>query len=323
MLTERAALNPNMQGALIRVAWAQLEPAPGKFDFTWIENQLRLLPGDKKWSLAVYAGWTSIAPEANPNEPRTGVILRRPMRMHSPEWLVSGFKVHTFEMQFRGQSVQMPKYWDPIVQERLSVLMQALAEAYNSDERLQLVYVPQMTSNGIEGHFNGVPKQTLLAAADLGADGEEAFQTLWTEAAISAIHSTAKAFHGKAVAFEVHEMLGNAVIPKMIMQSIIEDPNLTDQVGVGMWWISGKENYQPELLLALEKFSGELYGQVIGRSNQSHRFAEGDYAAVFTQARRLRMRYIEAWNYEFENQTHDDLLKGFNLFCQGRYGKQP
>lgn len=323
MLTERAALNPNMQGALIRVTWAQLEPKPGKFDFRSIEDQLRLLPKDKKWSLAVYAGWTSIEEEPKVNKLRNEFKPRRPMKMHSPQWLVSELNIQTFEMTFRGMMTQMPKYWDPIVQERLSLLMNALAKKYNSDERLALVYVPQMTSNGIEGHFNGVQNQTLMAAANLLPGDKEAFQTLWTNASLSAIRSTAQAFNHKAVAFEVHELLGNAIIPKMIMDRILKDPALRDQVGMGMWWISGKESYQPELLIALESFSGDLYGQVIGRSDQAHRFPEGDYAAVFTQAKRLGMRYIETWNFEFENQSHDDLLKDYNRYCEERYSLKP
>ncbi|MDZ8118538.1 hypothetical protein [Pontiella agarivorans] len=320
MLTERAAVDhPELRGGLVRATWARLEPEPGRFDFSEIERQLRLLPKGKNWSLAVYAGWTSVESDSavelkRPlNRPQRS---RPPMASHTPEWMVSEMKVQTFACPFRGYMTTMPKYWDPVVQQRLKMLMQALAENYKTDERLKLVYVPQMTGNGIEGHFNGVPHSTLLSVAGLSSGDEEQFASIWTEASLTAIRSTARAFDNKAVAFEVHELLGSRAVPEKIMAEIINDPMLENQVGIGMWWISGKSTYQPDLLELIEKFPGDLYGQVIGRSDQARRFPDGDYASVFTQAEQLGMRYIEVWNYEFEHRTHDQLLEAFNQHCR-------
>ncbi|MGD7654319.1 MAG: hypothetical protein ACQCXQ_13955 [Verrucomicrobiales bacterium] len=324
MLTGRAVENDLMQGGLVRVLWAELEPSRGEFDFAPIETQLRRLPQGKKWSLALYGGWASIEAD-DPGRVKTpplrgGSAKQRPLKPHmSPPWLVSELGAETFVIQFRGTAVNLPKYWDPVVQKRLAVMMQAVAGKYQEDERLALIYVPQMTSNGLEGHFNGVPKETLLAAADLKPTETREFEKLWTGAALSAIRSTAAAFPNKAVAFEVHELLGSAAIPKQIMSGILADPALSRQAGIAMWWISGKTDYQAELLAAIEKFPGDLYGQVIGRSDQSHRFPGGDYKAVFTQAAKLGMRYIEPWNYEFEHHTHDDLLEEFNRSCAQRF----
>ena len=117
----------------------------------------------------------------------------------------------------------------------------------------------------------------------------------------------------------MHELLGSAEIPEQIMKGILDDPELKDQVGIGMWWISGKTDYQSDLVRAIEKFPGDVYGQVIGRSDQSHRFPAGNYAAVFEQAEKLGMRYIEPWNYEFENHTYDALVEAFNKYCEKQY----
>jgi hypothetical protein len=320
MLTERAVQNPTLQGALVRTSWAKLEPQPGVFDFSAIEQQLRLLPQDKNWSLAVYAGWTSI--DSEPSETFKQRPTRRPIEPHTPPWMVSELGIETFTVPFRGRPTEMPKYWDPVVQERLAILMNALAEKYKNDSRLKLVYVPQMTSNGIEGHFNGVPANTLLAAAGLEPGDEADFEIIWTGAALSAIRTTSQAFNTKAIAFEVHELLGSSAIPEKIMNSIVADPELKDQVGIGMWWISGKSDYQSDLVRAIERFPGDVYGQVIGRSDQAYRFPDGDYSAVFEQAEKLGMRYIEPWNYEFENHTHDALLEAFNRYCEKQYPDQ-
>jgi hypothetical protein len=314
-LTERAAANPALQGGLIRTTWAKLEPSPGIFDFSSIENSLRLLPKNKQWSLAVHGGWSSIdsGQAVKPPTFNAGAMPpRKPDEHMSPPWLVTECGAETFPARFRGYAVNIPKYWDPCVQQRLASMLQAVAEKYKDDERLKLVYVPQMTSNGLEGHFNGVPAEDLLRAAGLSAGQENKFELLWTQAALSAIRATASAFDNRAVAFELHELLGSADIPIRIMKEIQADPELKDQVGIGMWWISGKTDYQPDLVRALEKFTGDLYGQVIGRSDQTRRFRNGDYASVFEQAKTLGMRYIEPWNYEFENNTCNELMDEFN-----------
>lgn len=103
------------------------------------------------------------------------------------------------------------------------------------------------------------------------------------------------------------------------MKAFQDDPVYEGRVGLGMWWISGKTSYQPELVEMLKKYDGDLYGQVIGRSDQTDRFEKGDYATVFSQARELGMRYIEPWNYEFEKHTHDDLMEAFNRYCDETY----
>ncbi len=327
-LTERAVANPSLQGGLIRTTWAKLEPSPGRFDFSSIEDSLRLLPKDKQWSLAVHGGWSSMdtGQAVQPSRFSTGSMRpRKPNEHMSPPWLVTEYGAETFPAHFRGYAVNMPKYWDPSVQRRLASMLQAVAERYRDDERLKLVYVPQMTGNGLEGHFNGVPAEDLLRAAGLSAGQEKEFAQLWTQAALSAIRATASAFGSRAIAFELHELLGSADIPLRIMKEIQADPELNDQVGIGMWWISGRTDYQPDLIRALEKFPGDLYGQVIGRSDQTHRFRNGDYATVFEQAKQLGMRYIEPWNYEFENNTCNDLMDEFNrstrkTFASGRSG---
>lgn len=194
VVTGRAVTNKLMRGGLIRIPWAELEPSPGIFNFTLIEERLELLPEGMNWTLAVHGGWTSkeggqadvLNPKgvvSRPGKPG-GALARTAL---SPPWLVTEFKVKTFSMSFRGKPVQMPLYWDPVVQERLKSMLQALGEKYASDSRLKLVYVPQMSSNGTEGHFNGVSRETLLLAAGIDPDKKDAenlFADLWVAAGV-------------------------------------------------------------------------------------------------------------------------------------------
>ncbi|MGH1469011.1 MAG: hypothetical protein ACRBBP_09055 [Bdellovibrionales bacterium] len=326
VITSGAVTNPTINGGLIRVTWAELETSPGVFDFSSINEQIALLPEGKKWSLGVHGGWSSVDlddpdlydgttyPDGSPR-PTIGLNM-------VPPWLVSTYNVETFTMAFRSVTVEMPKYWDINLQSRLNIMLQALATEYKSNSDLQLVYVPQMTSNGLEGHFNGVDQSTLISAAGvnpLETDAPEQFEDVWVQAALDATEITAQAFDNKAIAFEVHEVIDRVSIPQRIMDAFLSNMVFENRVGIGMWWISGGTTYQPDLVKAIKNYEGDLYGQIIGNSSQPSRFLDDDYTSVFTQAKELCMRYIEPWNYEFENNTFDEAMNDFNTFSNSSF----
>ncbi len=276
-----ALANEHALGALIRVKWNQLEPSPGAFNWALIEDQIDSMDDyseGKLWSLAIIAG------------------------KESPQWLYD--EADSFVINSMLGDVSIPKFWDLQVQLRLQDLALALAAEYGDDPRMSLVYLPQMTSNGVEGHFNGVPLST-LEAAGLTPDN-------WIEAVTTAATSFALALPSKAIAVEVHTVLADSAIAETIINRLWDDPALEQRVGAAMWWLSGKDSYQTELLAVLREYPGDLYAQVIGRSDQSDRFLDGDYASVFAQAKELGIRYIEPWERELTYHTHDLLLADFN-----------
>lgn len=301
-LSEGIYANPNLRGVLVRATWASIEPAPGVFDFASIERQAAAVRWHGlSWSLAVNGGGVG-----------------------SPAWLTAppsagGRGVPYVTYSFRGQpGYKLPLFWNPIVQDRLQILANALAAQYNHDPTLKLVYVTQMTANGIEGHLQGVDMADLVRAGY--TDG------LWIQACEEAARSFAYAFTNKAIAFEVHEVNGSAAVPATIINDLWNDPTLGQRVGAAMWWISGKVSYQPDLLAALMAYPGDLYGQVIGRSDETHRFENGDYTSVFRQAKALKMRSIEAWEYEFKvgpnsaNGSWDATFADYNAWADATFG---
>ncbi|MFG0248586.1 MAG: beta-galactosidase [Phycisphaeraceae bacterium JB051] len=285
---DRNALSSELiNGILVRAPWRQIEPSPGQFDFHAIEMQRKaIIAAGKQWSLAILAG---------PN---------------APAWLTEKpFNVSTMTIKARTRAkgyvpTQMPCFWDATVLARFKILAEALAEKYNDDPTLVLVYVPQMTANGIEGHFNANWPDDLRK---VGLTGEK-----FIAGATAAARHFANALTNKAVAIEVHEILGDASIPKQIITELWEDPKLEQRVGAGMWWISGKTQYQTALIQVLKDFPGDIYAQVIGRSDQTHRFPDGDYTAVFKQARALGIRYVEVWEYELKTDRFADTFQQFN-----------
>ncbi len=260
---------PYVSGALVRVRWSEIEPQEGQYDFSAIEKQrMPVIEAKKNWSLAVIAG------------------------SNEPNWLEkkTDKRIH---IKFRREDKSIIPFWNTTYQKHAQKLAQALAKRYRNDPRLVLVYVPQQTANGIEGHFNG---SDFHALADQGLNNKN-----WLYAIDRAITSYTKAFPNKAIAIELHEIFNETEIPEKIISYI--EQNHANQVGIGMWWLSGKQTYQHNLLTLLEQTNLPIYAQVIGRSSQKRRFLDEQYSTVFAQAKKLGIGYIEVWNYELEKQV--------------------
>ena len=292
--------NPELRGVLIRTGWSKLEPRPGEFDFSHLDAQVaNAQKHGVHWSLAVAGGATA-----------------------SPAWLIDTLQADFVQISFRGKSgYRLPLYWDPIAQARLALLAQEIAERYQDDPTLALVYVTQMTSNGIEGHLNGVDMNTMREAGYT--------DDTWVNASKQAAHSFADAFKDKAIAIELHELNGGSAVPTRIMNELWANPSLEKRVGIGLWWLSGKTHYQAGLIDALTAYPGDIYAQVIGRSDQSHRFETGDYSRVFEQAKQIGIRYIEPWEYEFRSSGRsaqgkwNSAMADFNQWADTHYRDTP
>ncbi len=286
---ETALDNDQVNGSLIRVKWSEIEPNKGIYDFSGIEQFREIIKErNLKWSLGILAGGDS------------------------PLWLTESIGADYFEINGINNTVKrIPEIWDTRVNERLTLLAEALSDEYNEDEDLVLVYVPQMTANGIEGHFNGVTTDELLDAG-LTADN-------WVNGVKETAMIFADAFTKKAIAVEVHNIMEDTSIPNRIMTDLWNEPSLNQRVGAAMWWISGKNIYQPNLVNALIDFPGDIYSQAIGRSDQPSRFENNDYTTIFEQAQTIGIRYMELWEYEFVNNTFPKEFESFNDYANTNF----
>lgn len=261
--------HPQLRGVLVRASWSSIEPSPGVFDFSALSRQIAAVKSHgKDWSLAIGAGGPG-----------------------SPAWLMDTLGAKHITYLFRGNPMRLPLFWDEVVQQRMGQMVQRLAKEYGQEAGLKLVYVSQMTSNGIEGHLQGVNMSTFASA---GYTDDK-----WVGAAKQVAGAFAQAFGDKAIAFEVHEVNGGASVPSRIMNDLWSDLKLGQRVGAAAWWVSGKVTYQSDLIKALTEYPGDKYGQLIGRSDETTRFEGGDYRTAFTQAKSMGLRYIEPWPYEF------------------------
>jgi hypothetical protein len=274
--------HPESRGVLIAKKWYEIEISPGVFDFNSLNSDInKVKAAGLKYSLAILAG-----------------------AVGSPDWIIDMMNVDFISYEFKGDTVRLPFWWDTIVQTRLDVLISELGVQYSQDTSLSHVYVTQMTTNGVEGHLNG------LNINDFNSVGFT--NQKWIDAAKTTTYSFANAFPNVPIVFEVHEINNDTIVPATVINELYADPALCKRVGLSMWWISGKTSYQPNLINYISNFNGDKYAQVIGRSDQLERFEDSLYSNVFVQAKQLGIRYIEPWPFEFQNHTHDSLFQDFN-----------
>lgn len=275
---------------LITMEWSDIEPSPGVFSFTALQSQINTVKSyNKKYALAIVSGGTG-----------------------SPAWLIDSLKVAYIEYLFRGTTpLKLPLWWDPIVQQHISNMVTALGNKFANDTSLALVYVTQMSANGIEGHLNGI---------DMSIMYKNGFTPInWINSAKQTACYYATAFPDKAIAFEVHEIDNTANIPSIIINDLYNDITLCQRVGAAIWWLSGKTSYQTDLLTTLQNFQGDKYAQLIGKSSEASRFENDTIATAFTQAKQLGVRYIESWYFEYQNSTINDLLADFNNWSEIKF----
>ncbi len=284
--TSTSVLNSTTnRGVLIRVYWREIETTEGSFNFAAIDQQVAAVKAaGKQYSLAVLAGGIG-----------------------SPSWLIDQRGVPYFNYLFRGAPFRLPLPWNDIALSYLGKLATALGQRYAADSSLALVYVPQMSANGIEGHLNGFSQSEFSAAGYSEAT--------WVNATLRNVKQFAMAFAQKPLAIEVHELFGSAAPAADIINGAWNDSTLHHRVGAAMWWISGNSTYQPALLSVLESFRGDLYCQIIDRSDNAGSFPLNDYSKVFAQAKALRARYIEPWDVEFSDTRWSALFRDFNSFA--------
>lgn len=283
--TSAAILNSNInRGILIRAFWKDIEPSEGNFNFSSLDNQINSVKTkNKKYSLSILAGGIG-----------------------SPAWIISQKNAPYFDYLFRGQPYQLPLIWHDTVLTCLGELANKLAEKYNNDTSLMLVYIPQMTANGVEGHLNGFNQNAFITAGYT--------ENKRVTASIQNAKQFAAAFDKKALAFEVHDLFNSSNPASSIINSLWTDNSLDRRVGAAMWWISGGTACQLGLMTVLKNFPGDIYCQVIDWSDSTASFPNEDYTKNFEQAKYLKARYIEPWDHEFTINNWDSFFADFNFY---------
>lgn len=281
-LSTPALQNTNCRYQLILRHWKDIETSPGVFNFSALQTMINTVKSyNKKYSLVIAAGGPG-----------------------SPLWLTGTLNAPYITYLFHGISYKLPLWWNNTVQQRLSMLATALGNQFSSDTSLALVYISQMTTNGVEGHLNGINMATMYSAGFT--------QTNWINAAKQTAYYFINAFPTKAIAFEVHDVDNTTLIPQTIITDLYNDSSTCRRIGAAMFWLSGRTSYQPNLVNFLLGFQGDKYAQMITSTRAPGQFQDSSIVTAFNQAQQLNIRYIEFWHEEYQYNTIDTLLSDFN-----------
>lgn len=105
--------NPAVDGIVIRTFWSKVQPAPGQFDWSFIDSQVQAASaGGKKVMLVVLPG------------------------AFTPPWALQGVQAAQFVVDYgfmQGQTVPLPVPWDATYLTRWFSFVQALGKRYDAN----------------------------------------------------------------------------------------------------------------------------------------------------------------------------------------------
>ncbi|MDG9668964.1 beta-galactosidase [Hahella sp. CR1] len=119
-----------MDGVLVRISWALLEPTPGVYDWSRLDSQLAKAQQEGvKIALAITNG------------------------AEAPSWLKSE-GAQTLDYLFRSvYPKSMPLPWDSVFLDRYSQFIDALGQRYDGNPNIALVHMTNSTTNGFEMQY--------------------------------------------------------------------------------------------------------------------------------------------------------------------------
>jgi hypothetical protein len=128
-LTAAQLSDANLAGAVLRRDWAAINPAPGQYDWSYLDATMaQLTAAGKQAQITVFAGTSA------------------------PTWLYAlGAQSITFtDPRFPGQTFTMPVPWDPVMLAQWNTFVAALGARYDGQSALTAVHMAGPTEFSAE-----------------------------------------------------------------------------------------------------------------------------------------------------------------------------
>ena len=271
----------HVDGVLVRLEWGTLEPSPGVYDWSLLDEQIaRAEQYGIKVSLAVVNGSAA------------------------PSWL-SALGVEMFSFQFGTETREMPVPWDSTFQSRWTQFIADLGARYANEDTISLVYATNSSRNGFEMQLPFTPTDQVNWANAGYSDA--LYAQSWTDA----IDAFVDAFPNHPVSHEVHPVLGSDDVANEVYQHARDTHG--DAVGVlAAWWmVHNALDVYPGMFEILHDASYESHSQVqVANSytNTPDRFSDEGYQGEIDLAIESGVRYMEVWNSDLLNASLTDLM---------------
>jgi hypothetical protein len=278
---EREVNFPFITGFLVRPGWDQVEPADGRFDWSYIDGEIATAKRlGKKVALAILGG------------PQT------------PGWVYeSGASSFSYVWGGRykaGADARIPILWDAVYLTKWTELIAALGKRYGEDRTIVLVHMTGATENGLEMQLPAgkLDRERWAKAGYNPRKAIAAWKTI--------VDAFSQAFPHTALDLDVHPVLGSSEVAEAV--AAYASSKLGKRFGLYGGWLSGKsarqDPHHAAMHVLVQKYGREGFAdfQMIGNeSRQPERFASGGLRAAVDQAMHWGARYFEVWRADVIN----------------------
>jgi Beta-galactosidase len=267
---------PYVDGVLVRISWADVEPRPGVYDWARLDDQFsRAQRMGIKVSLGVVNG------------------------LGAPAWLADRGAM-MFAYSFHGTSVQMPVPWDPVFLERWTSFVQAMGQRYDRNPALSLVHITTSTANGFEMQLPSMP------------DDQRNWKRIGytTDAHVNAYHRVidafGRAFPSKAMDLEVHPVLNSDTVAQQVVAYANQKLGARFGVFAGWWSQRNADAVYPGMHTLLKEQAARTFATVQLATNATHDpngFGAGGFQVALDRAYSDGVRYFEIWDIDLLNSN--------------------
>ena len=271
----------HVDGVLVRMEWATLEPSPGVYDWSLLDEQIsRADQYGIKVSLAVVNGSAA------------------------PSWL-SSMGVEMFSFKFGTETREMPVPWDSTFQSRWTQFIAAMGARYANEDTISLVYATNSSRNGFEMQLPFSPADQINWQAAGYSDA------LYADSWKTAIDAFVAAFPNHPVSHEVHPVLGSDDVANDVYQHARDTHGEAVGVLAAWWMVHNALDVYPGMFEILKDASLASHSQVqVANSytNTPDRFSDEGYQGEIDLAIESGVRYMEVWNSDLLNASLTDLM---------------
>ena len=272
----------HVDGVLVRMEWSTLEPSPGIYDWSLLDEQIaRAEQYGIKVSLAVVNGNAA------------------------PSWL-SSMGVEMFSFQFGTETREMPIPWDSTFQSRWTQFIAAMGARYANEDTISLVYATNSSRNGFEMQLPFSPTDQMNWQSIGYTDA------LYADSWKSAIDAFVDAFPNHPVSHEVHPVLGSDDVANEVYQHARDTHGETVGVLAAWWMVHNALDVYPGMFEILKDASLASHSQVqVANSytNTPERFSDEGYQGEIDLAIESGVRYMEVWNSDLLNPELTEIMQ--------------
>ncbi|QDU69326.1 beta-galactosidase [Engelhardtia mirabilis] len=202
--TPTIAARPFVDGILVRVPWSDLEPSPGVYDWSLIEDQVtKVASHGKRIALGIVQGDGG-----------------------TPAWL-AGLGAQMVIYTFSGNVRTIAVPWDAVYVARWTSFVAALGAKFKDEATIDLVHATHATHNGFEMQLPFGEQQQYLG---LGYT-DELYAQSWT----AVLDAFAAAFPKAWIDVDVHPIWGSDAVAAAVLDHGLA--TIGDRFGAfGAWW---------------------------------------------------------------------------------------